>query len=92
MANDLINDAKSIQRGLRKANIDLFPQSLFLRCGHLEIYSDGKPQNTKIFIDNVQVTGVFSCHINLNTQRMCKAELGVFLDECNLKAEAKRKE
>jgi len=90
MADNLINEAKTQLRGLRKANIDIFPESLYLKCGSIEVRSDGKPQNTSIKIDGQLVTGVYSIHIVLNTQRASKAELGVFLDDCNLQAKPKK--
>lgn len=82
MVHDLIREAKLIEKGLRdKAHVDVFPQSLLLKCGWLDIRYDGDPRHTKIFIDGMEAQGVFSLHVNLNTQRAAKVELGVFLDD-----------
>jgi len=90
MADNLINEAKSQLRQLRKGNIDVFPEQLILKCKKLEVYYDD-PGHTRILIDGEPVSGVFSIHVNLNTQRLAKAELGVFLDDCNLQAKARPK-
>ena len=91
MADHLINEAKTQLRQLRKGNIDVFPEQLILKCKSLEAYYDGDPRNTRILIDSEPVSGVFSIHVNLNTQRLAKAELGVFLDDCNLQAKVRPK-
>jgi hypothetical protein len=81
MSGNLINETKSQLRGMRKANIDAYPQSLLLYCNTLEIHSDGTPQHTSILIDGKPAHGVYSLKINLNTQRATKIEIGAFLDD-----------
>jgi len=75
---------------MRKATIDVFPAQLYLQCGSIEIHSDGASRNTTVKIDGQLVTGIYSAHINLNTQRNGKIELGVFLDDFNLITKPRR--
>lgn len=78
---DLQKEAERGLRELRKGNVDVFPQQLYLQCGLIEIRSDGKSQHTAILIDGKPAKGIYSLKININTQRATKIELGVFLDE-----------
>ena len=90
MADNLINEAKTQLRQLRKGNIDVFPDQLYLQCGSIEIRSDGKSRNTTVRIDGQLVTGIFSIRVNLNTQRNPKIEIGAFLDDLNLIAKPQK--
>jgi hypothetical protein len=81
MADDLIKDVQSQLRGMRKGNIDVFPQQFTLQCGSFEVRSDGKSQHTHVFINGKEAKGIYSLKLNLNTQRQTKIELGVFLDD-----------
>lgn len=91
-ADNLIKEVKAEVRGMRKANVDLFPSQLILKCGWLEVHSDGNPSHTQVTIDGKPAKGIYSIHVNLNTQRATKVELGVFMDEFNFNTETKKGE
>jgi hypothetical protein len=90
MANDLIDEIKSLQKGMRKANVDVFPSQLTLTCKHFEIRSDGDLRHTRVFIDGKPAKGIYSAHIIYNSQRRTKIELGLWEDEFEFELKPRR--
>jgi hypothetical protein len=65
----------------QKGDVDVFPRQLTMKCGSFEIQAGQGPADTKIFIDGKEARGIYSLKLYLNTQRLTKIELGVFMDE-----------